>query len=308
MNVDMAMSVLDFAVERHKVWERRQAGDTGPWSDDPILQTRKFTNVYRFLDHGSQFLIKELLYGPDREELSAMDVLARCYLYRMTNRPAVWEYTLNILGRYPMAHDLDEGLISLWCDWRDLGNQVFSGAYVIMPRPGVHGVDKTRAVIELAAALFHPELSTNITWDFMQADSMADRFKVLRSQPAVGDFIAMQTLTDFGYSLHGGLIDQDENDFVMPGPGCRNGAKEVFPDKKAEYAVQWLQETLHALPDCPEVEGRKPSLIDCQNVWCEASKLFRYMRKPVSPKPYRATHPGPQPEPFLPPHWSSITV
>ena len=39
-----------FAIERHKIYLRRSAGQPFPWTDDPILQKYKFNNIYRELD------------------------------------------------------------------------------------------------------------------------------------------------------------------------------------------------------------------------------------------------------------------
>ena len=36
-----------FASERHRVFERRVAGEPDPWTDDPILREFKFCNVFR---------------------------------------------------------------------------------------------------------------------------------------------------------------------------------------------------------------------------------------------------------------------
>lgn len=294
MSVDMAMAYLDFVPERHNIWTLRQIGSPPPWTEDPILRRRKFTNVYRVLDYGSQFLVKELLYGD--EDLTPVDVLARCFLYRMTNRPDIWQATKAELGRYPLARDMNDTLATMWAGWRDAGGQVFSGAYVIMPEPGVKGVDKTRSVVKLAQNMVNAG-----GWGLFMNSDMRVRYEILRAFPAVGDFIAMQVLTDFGYSQYGNT--QDENDFVMPGPGCRNGAREIWPDMDAEWVIKWCRDAVYDLPDCPSLYGRPPSLMDIQNTLCEFSKYARFMRKPqtAGDKPYAVQH-TPEP-PFLPPHW-----
>ena len=60
MDVDMWLVYRAFVIERHKIWERRQAGEPGPWTRDPILASRKFTNVFRVLDPGTQFVLTDL--------------------------------------------------------------------------------------------------------------------------------------------------------------------------------------------------------------------------------------------------------
>lgn len=79
----------DFVVARHQIWEKRQLGLPAPWATDPLLNTRKFTNVFRVLDAGTQFVIRELF--PDTTYQTA---LMRAFLYRYTNRPEPWELSV----------------------------------------------------------------------------------------------------------------------------------------------------------------------------------------------------------------------
>lgn len=301
MNVDMVLAYLDFVGERHRVWQQRLLGLQAPWTDDPILQRNKFTNIYRVLDYGSQFLLRELLNEPG---ITAGDALGRSFLYRMSNEPATWQHTRATWGLYPRAHNFTTALGKLWADYRDDGNRVFSGAYTIMPLPGVAGFDKAREVVNMAAWSFHPDSEGNVTDQFLQADSMAERFKVLRGIPNVGDFIAMQVLTDFGYSPFG--ADQDENEFVVPGPGARKGAKELFPAGKAHNVIKCCRELVLQLPDCPTLQGRPPSMMDIQNTLCEFSKYARHMRKPTPARVFKPDHPGSPLPLVLPKHWTTV--
>lgn len=50
MRVRYARDFFDFARKRHLIFLARSAGLPGPWTDDPTLQTVRFTNVFRELD------------------------------------------------------------------------------------------------------------------------------------------------------------------------------------------------------------------------------------------------------------------
>lgn len=304
MDLDMAMAYLDFVEERHRVWKRRQRGVAQqPWTDDPILASRKFTNVFRVLDPGSQYLLRMM----NEPGITAGDALARAYLYRMTNRPETWDHLKAEMGWWPRAEDMGELLASTLAGYRDGGGQVFSGAYIIMPEPGVKGVDKARSVAKLAERYFHPDSPGNLVEEFLAQPSMEKRFYLLLDQPGIGPFIAMQVLTDFGYSPFG--ADQDEDEFVMAGPGARKGAKEIFgTSKSARDVISWCQTAVHQSQGVPVLQGRPPSKMDIQNTLCEFSKYARYMRTwsaAAAAKPYQAAHPGPQDAPVLPVHWKS---
>ncbi|MEO8686056.1 MAG: nucleotide kinase domain-containing protein [Devosia sp.] len=55
-----------FAAERQRIFFKRLNGGVYPWSEDPILNEYKFTNVYRAADRVSQYLIKNVIYDGDQ--------------------------------------------------------------------------------------------------------------------------------------------------------------------------------------------------------------------------------------------------
>jgi hypothetical protein len=283
---------LNFVEERHLVWVRRQAGEPGPWTDEPIVATRKFTNVFRVLDVGSQFLAKMLWDG---DSTTTRDIIARCLLYRTTNRPEPWEWIHHRFGGYPTANDMTIDLAMEWLRFQEEGGQVFSGAYVIRPEPPTKGANKVLTMVKHARRV--ADALDEYAWD--HAD-MATRFGMLKAFPGIGDFIAMQVLTDFGYSPLG---EDTENEFVVAGPGAVKGAQALHPGHNPGETITVARSIL--LDDFPSVRlgGRPPSLMDVQNTLCEFSKYVRYLGRPLG-EPYVPAHPGPQPEPFLPPHWS----
>lgn len=284
---------LDFVRNRHSVWSARQAGRPAPWTSDPIVATRKFTNVYRVLDHGSQFLFDGMLEG------DPADVLMRCFLYRHTGRTEAWEFAEVMLGRWPVLDDLaDGGLLRLFKEYRGETRSVFTNAYLVFPQSHTKGTDKLDSILDLASRLFL-DLDIARAWLAAEGDPAA-RFALLRGQRGVGDFMAMQILTDWGYSSHG--ADHDENAFVVAGPGSRRGAQAVFPHQRPEDTIAWGREALEMLGYSLPI-GRAPSLMDVQNTFCEFSKYVRYLGKPTPAKPYEPAHPGPQPTPVYPLHW-----
>lgn len=289
MNVDVAMTYLEFVPNRHRVWEKRQAGADQPWTDDPVLRTRKFTNVYRVLDPGSQFVLTDL--APPWED--PRDVLARLFLYRYTNLPATWEFVREMLGSYPGEADLNDTLVLTVQAYRDTGHKVFSGAYMILPQPNRVG-DKVEQAVSLTARWM-----ANHATDFLAATSQQQRYDILRREYGVGPFMAMQILTDWGYTPQCG--EDREAEFVVAGPGCIKGAKFIAPTWKVERTLEWADEMCRTVG--PTLAGRKPSRMDVQNTFCEFSKYHRYVQKPIPVRDYVPAHPGPQPAPMLPAHW-----
>ncbi len=324
LNVDMAMTYLDFVVARHKVWEARQRGESGPWSDDPILNARKFTNVFRVLDYGTQFVLTDLI-DPG---LPVRDQLMRVFLYRHTGIVDSWRWLEALEGGYPLAEDLPN-LFEVWNPYRGKTTQVmipkiqnssqprahrpagfqkkvgerpiFTSAYLVFPQSQVRGTDKLKSIIDLTIRMFHPDSPDDIVPRFEAATTQQERFAAIHSAKGVGDFMSMQSLTDFGYSPQAGEDREDE--FVVLGPGARRGAL-ALSSGRPEDTLLWAVDAIRSLPDCPTLpSGRVPSYMDVQNTLCEFSKYVRFMGKPPRDKPFSPAHPGPQTSPVLPEHW-----
>lgn len=313
MNVDAALTYLDFVRERHRVWEARQLGlPPEQWTDDPIVRERKFTNVFRVLDPGSQYVLTDL-WEPDlREE----DLLLRLFLYRHTGRVDAWQW-LSVTSGLPTRENLGD-VLEAWRQYRgpakvrtrrsdpraanrttqvDYVRSVFTGAYLVFPQSQVPGTDKMESIVDLTKRLFVDTYATPA--EFLRAKSQQDRFRALRSNKGVGDFMAMQVLTDWGY-----FTEDRENDFVVPGPGARKGAAVL--GLQAQEACHWAHQQLDSLSISITMgDGRRraPSLMDAQNTLCEYSKYARYLGQPLRGQPYTPAHPGPQDPPVLPVRW-----
>lgn len=327
MNIDpdAALTFLSFVEARHQAYENRQLGLSFPWTQDPIVNAYKFTNVFRILDYGTQFILTDLV----ADDPSPRDLLMRLFLYRHTGRVEVWRELLVQMGGYPTVEDLDD-VLEVWKEYRgdahirtrtadprnagrktqtDFKRSVFTGAYLVFPQSQVKGTDKLESIIDLTKRLFtRPDVVVN---DFLDASSQAERFNTLRRNKGVADFMSMQILTDWGYTLDSGEDREDE--FVVPGPGARKGAASLSLKAKAEDVLLWAVEAVRTgttarleLDDygtSPEYPTRQPSYMDVQNCLCEFSKYVRYMKKPIPANPYQPAHPGPQPAPVLPKHW-----
>lgn len=317
-DADAALNFLSFVEARHRIWEARQAGlPQNMWTDDPVLASHKFTNVFRVLDYGTQFIFTDLL----EDGLSPRDTLMRLFLYRHTGRTEVWKHVQADLGGYPTFEQLDDVLESMKDyrgetkitqrgqearnnpgEKRTFQRSVFTGAYLVFPQTHDRGSDKLESIIGLTKRLFTPGSAQDCVIDFVVAEKQADRFKALRRNKGVADFMSMQILTDWGYTEHCGEDREDE--FIVPGPGAKKGAAVIDPSLKAEQVVRWAQMAIHGSPDCPKLGDRLPSLMDVQNCLCEFSKYVRFAGgSPSRYQPYRPAHPGVQSVPQLPMHW-----
>lgn len=326
MDMEAFERYLEFVPARHRVWELRQQGAAAPWAEDPILRTKKFTNVYRVLDYGSQFVLSDLY----DEGMTAEDLVLRLFLYRHTGVVTAWEYLPLAVGEYPTRDNLEE-TFEAWEEYREAtrtmkvkkggryaGQEtlhieskrpVFTSAYLVHPGPAgpeTIGTDKLEMIMNLTRRLF---LEEGLAEAFLSADTQSARFQTLRKNKGVGDFMSMQILTDYGYTPLGG---DTENDFVVPGPGCRKGVSFISDTRDVVGFLKYARSEILAGDDCPMLSlpgggSRPPSLMDIQNTMCEFSKYERYLKRGTSGKEYRPAHPGVQPEPLLPSNWVATT-
>jgi hypothetical protein len=118
------------------------------------------------------------------------------------------------------------------------------------------------------------------------AASLRVVFETIASYPSLGPFLAYQIAVDLNHTT---LIDFDENDFVVPGPGARSGIVKCFPDLDGlipEDVIRWMADTQEAqLEDYglifQDLFGRPLALIDCRNLFCETDKYARVMHPSV---------------------------
>jgi hypothetical protein len=109
---------------------------------------------------------------------------------------------------------------------------------------------------------------------------MQEGFEKLRAYPTIGDFLAYQFITDINYSE---LTDFSEMDFVMPGPGARDGLRKCFADSGGLNEPELIrlmadlqeQEFERLGLDFQSLWGRRLQLVDCQNLFCEVDKYAR---------------------------------
>lgn len=300
MDDEMWATYTAFVRARHEAWRNRQLGGKRPWTDDPIVQRHKFTNVFRVLDAGTQFVVKELLYR--EKNIDEYDALMRCFLYRYTNRPEPWQHFYKLLGRYPVVDDLGGLLNDVWGDYKRQGYPIFGSAYKMFVGKENTGKDRLSWVLDLTEYEFGPQSS--LPELFFKKSSHIARLNVLKTIPRCADFMGMQVLTDIGMSR---WLEADEDIFVVPGPGAKVGAKLVDPTMKPLAVIHlahkmWQDDNDVVLPDI----NRHLSLMDVQNTFCEFGKYVRWRDRPQARRLYTGN--GPLPEPFYPPYWKRGTV
>lgn len=275
---------LHFIVERQNIFIKKSRGGDLPFSNDKVLATHKFTNVYRFLDYESQFLIREVIGDDNR---SYEDTVFRVLLFKMINLSSTWEYLESKLGEISYStpiEDIDTALDL----YRDAGNKIFSSAYLqasnFVQRPEykyLQGMHKHHQYL----TVFNKELfNSTMIASLGEQRTLKELCLLLQTVNGIGGFMSYQFAQDLNYTKY---FNHDMDSFTIEGPGSIRGVNRCFDGiSKDEHAdvIKWTYDNLDMLFDeCGMVgefqdfNGHKLQLPDIQNCFCEADKYMRGM-------------------------------
>ncbi len=298
-----------FAAERQRIYFRRMVEPSGPWTDDKVLASHRFTNAYRVSDRVSQYLIREVQYRPDRPT-TPVELFFRTMLFKIFNRIDTWEALESRFGPLTWA-DADLNRIDLaLTELMRAGHRIYSAAY-IMPSPRYGHARKHSNHL----ALLNEMLEERLPQRLQQLPSLEAVYEALLCWSGIGRFLAFQYAIDLNYSI---MLDHDEATFVVAGPGALDGLAKCFEgmgNRTPEQIIHWIcdqQEQAFADRgiDFRTLYGRSLQPIDCQNLLCEISKYARVSHPQIAgisgrtriKQSYRAAA-RPLPAPMFPPKW-----
>lgn len=265
-----------FASKRQAAFERRVAGQPAPWTDDAILQTFKFCNVFRAADRVSQYMIRDVCYHD--ETCSPEDRLFQIVAFRTFSKIETWRSLRAFLGRYPTLDDLADGSFTKALDHaRQENGGLYTGAFILCATDAFGQGLKHLNHVELFRHMF---LGDDLGKRLLDASSLREVYELLHGYPLMGDFMSYQTTIDLNYS---DLINFSENEFTQAGPGALRGIKkcfEDFGDYKPADIILWMVDNQEAelsrlgLP-FHGLWGRPLHAIDAQGLFCETDKYCR---------------------------------
>ncbi|HEY7118027.1 MAG TPA: nucleotide kinase domain-containing protein, partial [Tepidisphaeraceae bacterium] len=229
-----------FAHERQEVFFRRVELQPPPWTADLILRAHRFTNSYRASDRVSQYLIRNVIYAGGYDDID--DVLFRILVFKFFNRVDTWELLDRAVGGVRWSTYSFDAYDDALTRATALGQRIYSGAYIMPACAALGNGRKHRGHLRLIESIVRDGLSRKLA----DAMRLAEAFRLLRSYPMLGDFLAYQYAIDLNYST---LTKFSEDEFVVPGPGARDGLRKVFSDP-GDYAeadlIRWVAERQEA--------------------------------------------------------------
>ena len=256
-----------FMQKRHAIYRARAVGKPWPWTDDPILRTYRFCNIYRNLDKQTRLIHNNWLAPNGRSE----DVWFACVVARLVN----WWPTLEELG-YPLPWG-PEHFVSVLRSRKERGEKVFTGAYMIRADAVIQGGKAEY----LAACVLHPMWQARFHIRPRPGDTLATFHERLTRYRDMGSFMAAQVVADAKYFDLQLLLAKDWHTWAAPGPGSLRGLNRVrgLPPDTPWGPGEWegAFAGLYKKSRRAIVAARLPSLDgqDLQNCLCEWDKYER---------------------------------
>ena len=233
----MIQNFFNFIYDRQEVWYKRNVLKlAAPWSNDEILKSYKFCNVYRELDGGTLEISKYLQKTDISPEMKLFNIVA----YRFFNRRDTIE---KLFGGLLDPEDFNIVEYEKRFDEIKKEESIFSNAYLISSHPynaSYRAKDKHVQVL-----LMLDDLRKNIS-AFVQElhrSSPEEGLRVVERHVAMaGPFLSGQILLDATYA--GDIVRYTGDDFLVVGPGALWGLKLIFGGslnkKQAEEKCRYL--------------------------------------------------------------------
>ncbi len=268
-----------FMEERMNIFWKRYQGNPLPWTQDTTLSKHKFTNVYRASDRVSQFLIRQVIYHSNVQDLNKEDILMRVLVFKIFNKIGTWKYLEEKMGPIRLNNFNIDKIIKLLSE-RQIHQAIFNCAYMMTGSHSDYRAYKSKH--EKWLRMVEREiLKEGVLKRIIKAESLHQVFMLLRDCAFIGDFLAYQYAIDLNYTP---VINFPENSFVKAGIGAIRGIKKCFVDTGGysnEDLIRYTQDHLEEYQErygytgFQNLFGRPPQLIDLQNCFCETDKLLR---------------------------------
>ena len=228
-----------YAIERHRIYMRRQACVPKPWTDDPVLQTSRFTNVYRELDRTTVWFRENVR---DRLRME-VEVLLATVVFRWFNRTTTGEALFlqrDVEGESAFALFLDRGEPGILRDaiLRYCGSGPYvTGAYTINTISAPRGLSKLDGVINLIGQWMDLHKDWRTFAEGMAATGSMESFCDWVRSPCLGEFMAYEVACDLRWTI---LLERapDINTWANVGPGALRGLNRIHGRPVAQGAPQ----------------------------------------------------------------------
>ncbi|MFC4477321.1 nucleotide kinase domain-containing protein [Flavobacterium chungangensis] len=272
-----------FACERQNVFFNKMINNHQILTNDEILKKHKFTNAFRASDRVSQYLIRNVIYR--QKDQNESDLLLKILLFKIFNKIETWELLISEFGDISSSSFNFNEINSVLLEAMKLKESIYSGAYIMASGKSIFGFERKHE--NHLKLLEEKIINERLIEKVKSSNSMEELFRILLDLPTVGSFLAYQFAIDINYSE---LVNFSEMDFVVPGPGAKDGIRKCFTDLGdfnetdiIKYVTDIQEDEFIRLElNFKNLWGRRLQLIDCQNLFCETDKYSRVAHPEIS--------------------------
>lgn len=269
-----------FMNERHEIYLRRQRGDDWPWTEDTILQTYRFCNIFRELDIVTIW-IRENWREPyaDHENLWFAMAMAR---------QINWPDTLAEIG-FPKKWD-PERVHEILELRKERGEKIYTGAYIVT---GGLGGPKIEQTVWKVLDPLYKDPPKFVYRKKHKDNTLEDCNEQLRQHTGFGTFMSYEVITDLRHTRY---LDEasDIMTWANPGPGAKRGINRMLglpvklrQEVKVDEYIEFMRKLLHhsktrrheLSSDFPDLELR-----DIEHTLCEFDKYERVRKGQGRPR------------------------
>ena len=272
------MDFISWMQERHQIYIRRQEGKLWPWTEDKILQTYKFTNVYRELDRTTLWMRENWVNEQSQEPLD--QILFNTAFFRFFG-------TLEFARAHGWVTEYrPEETMALANERLKNKERVFTGAYIV-PNMGIRA-PKTEVVCKF---ILEPLWRNrhHLIDVALEYNTLRGLHKELRRYSGLGGdgFMAYEIVSDLRWTR---LLCTATDILVWanPGPGARRGLNRIFRKDKDKKGVgtQYMDEMSWLLAQAFNECGNMPLLEmrEIEHSLCEWDKYQRVLNGEGRPR------------------------
>lgn len=216
MKLKTCLDFFEFIVDRQRIYCLKSTGEPKPWTDDKILQTYKFCNVYRELDKCTIYLSEHI------KTLTIEEKLFRIILFRRFNKSGLFD----LLDYHPGDRFDAEGIIKRLDGIRKTQPEVkfFNDAYTLCQYPYNRKIRMKDKHVQILLSMKDLKKEMRLVYYIWDAQKLFEKLQ-FPGHP-IGPFLAYQIMQDLAYT--GYPINGFEN-FTYVGPGARPAVDLIFP-------------------------------------------------------------------------------
>lgn len=254
--------------ERERIRQARRAGKPWPWTEDPILQTYKFTNVFRRYDRTTQALIRRVSKFNSRA--NRLDLFTHICLFRLFNLSSTYDAIApHWPNRKKMLKALNEAAKH---------GPLFTRAYIT--NPPNDGKKKHVSYLDTMKEICKSRV--RIVKSIVKEKTLERAVKEMKAFHHIGGFVAYELACDFAYFSSLLKPAKDRLTWANTGPGAARGIRRVLygsAKKRKGERIDYLkamQDLLALAPKYLEPHVRKPlELREIEHSLCEYDKWSR---------------------------------